>query len=445
MRRAVLGLGLNLLVVIAIFTVPVWAEDAPPPPAREQEPPLERLFDPFQKELQTSALPKFLRDTDLRVHFRTYYFNRNNPDDSKSEALATGGWITYQSGWLADTFAMGATLYGSLKLYGPEDRDGTLLLKPSQESYVVPGEAWGALKYQDYVLVKGYRQQVNQGYINPADNRMTPNTFQGVTVGGKFEWLEYLGGFLWKIKPRNADEFISMSEQAGATDTNEGAGFGGVRLTPLPGLRIDINDSYGVDTINTFYTEVTYELPLNQAMKIRLGAQFTDQRGVGDALLGATIDGRHWATQHGAGRAQLVIGDLTLTGAFSFTGKGNNIQKPWGSSPSYLSLIDQDFDRANEKAFLLGAAYDFSNVLLKGLSATMNMAWGKDAIDPSNGTKAPDQGEYDLTVDYKPAFKWPAFLQGMWFRARGAITDQQDARATGYQVRLIINWERDLF
>ena len=48
---------------------------------------------------------------------------------------------------------------------------------------------------------------------------MTPKTFQGVTLGGKVSWLEYLGGYLWKIKPRNADEFISMSEQAGEAPT----------------------------------------------------------------------------------------------------------------------------------------------------------------------------------------------------------------------------------
>ena len=232
-------------------------------------------------------LPAFLKDTDIKVHFRTYYFNRNNPDDSKNEALATGGWISYQSGWLANTFAMGATLYGSAKLYGPEDRDGTTLLKPSQESYYVPGEAWGALKYQDYVILKGYRQQVDQGYINPQDNRMTPNTFQGVTVGGKVGWVEYLGGYLWKIKPRNADEFISMSEQAGAKNTDDGVGFGGVRLVPLPGLRLDFSDSYGVNTFNTFYAEGVYEIPIADGLKIRLGAQYTSQRAVGDALLPA--------------------------------------------------------------------------------------------------------------------------------------------------------------
>ena len=80
----------------------------------------------------------------------------------------------------------------------------------------MPGEAWGALRYKEYALLKGYRQQVDQTYINPQDNRMTPNTFQGVTLGGKVDWLQYLGGYLWQIKPRNSDEFISMSQQAGA-------------------------------------------------------------------------------------------------------------------------------------------------------------------------------------------------------------------------------------
>ena len=38
----------------------------------------------------------------------------------------------------------------------------------------------------------------------------------------------------------------------------------------------------------------------------------------------------------------------------------------------------------------------------------------------------------------------PAVLQGLWFRARAAVLDQQDAKTTGYQFGLIINWERDL-
>ena len=206
--------------------------DAPPPPPLPA--PLDVLFQPVREMLK--PLPPFLADTDLKVNFRSYYFNRTKPDDTVNEAWAFGGRITYQSGWLLDTFSMGASLYGSAPLYAPEDRDGTLLLKPGQEGYYVPAEAWGALRYQEYALLKGYRQRVDQTYINPQDNRMTPNTFQGVTLGGKVSWLQYLGGYLWKIKPRNADEFISMSEQAGGgADSNDGVGLFGVRLTPLAG------------------------------------------------------------------------------------------------------------------------------------------------------------------------------------------------------------------
>jgi hypothetical protein len=38
----------------------------------------------------------------------------------------------------------------------------------------------------------------------------------------------------------------------------------------------------------------------------------------------------------------------------------------------------------------------------------------------------------------------PAFLRGMWFRARAAVVDQEDAKRTGYQFRLTLNWKRDL-
>ena len=128
-----------------------------------------------------TSLPPFLGDTELKAHFRTYHFNRTKPDDTQNEALAFGGWISYQSGWLFDTFAMGASSYGSAPLYAPEHKEGTLLLKPGQKGYSVPGEAWGALRYQDYALLKGYRQLVDQTYIDSQDNRMTPSTFEGLS------------------------------------------------------------------------------------------------------------------------------------------------------------------------------------------------------------------------------------------------------------------------
>jgi hypothetical protein len=432
------AIALALLASAAWWPIAASAEDAPPPPLA---PALERLIPQLTEERKTWT--PFFRDADLTLHLRTYYFNRTKPDDSVNEALAFGGWIGVKSGWLFDTFAMGATLYGSAPLYAPDDRDGTLLLKPGQNGYYVPGEAWGALRYKDYALLTGYRQLVDQAYINPQDNRMTPNTFEGVTLGGKFDWVRYLVGYLWKIKPRNSDEFISLSEQAGAANSNDGAGLAGVTLTPLKGLKFNLANQYGVNTFNTIYADADYLYPLSDAWKLRFGAQLTDQRAVGDGLV--PVSKRYWVTQQGGGRVQLIYQDLTLTTAFSITGAGNTIQNPWGSFPGYLSMIDQDFDRANEKAWLVGAAYDFSKVLTEGLSANFNFAWGTDAISPTTRQKAPNQGEYDFTVDYRPPWIEPTPLRGLWFRARAAVLDQQNAATTGYQFRIIINWERDLF
>jgi len=426
------------LVMSAVWAPVARGDDAPPPPPQPTI--LEALFVPARQAI--SKLPPFLGDTDLKVHFRSYYFNRTNPDDTVNEAYALGGWIAYQSGWLFDTFAMGATLYGSAPIYTPPDRDGTLLLQPGQNGYYVPGEAWGALRYKEYALLKGYRQQVDQGYINPQDNRMTPNTFQGITLAGKVSWLQYLAGFLWQIKPRNSDEFISMSSQAGAVNSNDGVGLFGVSVTPLEGLRIDVSNQYGVNTFNTIYAEGQYLMPLNEDWKLRFGAQITDQRAVGDALL-APGNGRFWVTQVGGTRLEVLYRQLTLTAAFSLTGSGNNIQTPWGSYPGYLSMIELSFNRARETAALVGAAYDFSQVLTPGLSANVNLVWGWNAIDPTTRKNAPNQAEYDATVDYRPPFKVPV-LQGMWVRFRSAIIDQHDAQTLGYQFRIIINWDRDL-
>jgi hypothetical protein len=415
------------------------AEDAPPPPPG---PPVERLFAPAREAIKD--LPPFIRDTDLKIHFRSYYFNREKPDGTENEAWAFGGWVSYKSGWLLDTFGIGATFYGSAPLYAPDDKDGTLLLKPGQEGYYVLGEAYAAVRYQDYALLKGYRQLVDQSYINPQDNRMTPNTFEGVTLGGKASFVQYLAGYLWKIKPRNEDDFISMAEQAGAASSDDGVIMGGVRLTPMKDLRIDVTEQYGVNTFNTFYAEGDYLLALNQDWKLRLGAQFTDQRAVGDELV-ANASKKDWSTQNGGVRIQALYKELTLTTGFSITASGNTIQAPWGTFPGYLSLIDQDFDRANEKAVLVGAAYDFSKLVTQGLSSNFNFAWGWDAINPSTRADAPNQAEYDFTVDYRPPWKTPAFLQGMWLRVRAVLLDQEDASQLGWQVRIILNWERDLF
>ena len=246
--------------------------------------------------------PAFFRDTSLDLHIRSFYFNRElpirprpltGPVDFTQEAWALGGWIGYQSGWLLDTFRMGAVGYTSQPAYAPDDRDGTGLLAPGQEGITVPGQVWGQLRYKDYAVLTGGRFLVDQGFVNPQDNRMIPNTFEGATLTGTIGPVEYGLGYLTAMKRRNLDTFDNMAEVAGVT-TGENRGLilttvnvdAGAVAPPLQGLQVFLGNYYVPDIFNTFFFNPEYRRPINEDWRFGLGMQYWDQRSVGDELIG---------------------------------------------------------------------------------------------------------------------------------------------------------------
>ncbi|MCK7582047.1 MAG: OprD family porin [Chromatiales bacterium] len=152
-----------------------------------------------------------MRDTRLDLNLRTYYSYSDNYDNTKNEAWALGGSLAYRSGWFLDRLKMGAALYTSQPLYAPDDRDGTLLLKPGQEGYTVVGQLYGKVKLGEQAIINIYRQQANSPYLNSNDSRMSPNTFEGYALtgaaGGKegAPKINYGAGYVDKIKSRNSD------------------------------------------------------------------------------------------------------------------------------------------------------------------------------------------------------------------------------------------------
>src|SRR5262245_9894030 len=92
---------------------------APEPPGEAGAPQLRRIVPGLAEGME--QLPPFLRDMSVSLHLRSFYFNRLNSDGTQNEAWALGGWLAYRSGWLWDTFAVGAVGYTSQPLYAPAD------------------------------------------------------------------------------------------------------------------------------------------------------------------------------------------------------------------------------------------------------------------------------------------------------------------------------------
>ena len=301
-----------------------------------------------------TRLGDVFREGSLDLHLRNYYFHREREDDSNQETWAQGNGLTYETPWWENRLRLGAAIYGSQKLYGPQDQDGSKLLKPRQKSFAVPGLAFiDARLYRDLTL-RAYRQKFSLPYLNGNDSRMVPNTFEALSLFD-FSGENFVYGVThtWRMKKRDASDFISMTEAAGIDGHDRGVSTAAARYTFSRGANLGMVNHYGKDYMNIFYTEVNSRARLLGRVGVQFSAQFTSQNSVGDEL-GGDFDTRSWgaklATSYGGG---------VLTLAHTSTANDAAIQSSWGGKPSYLSLMIKDFDRAGEDAWLVGLSTDF--------------------------------------------------------------------------------------
>jgi len=437
---------LALLVALAAHQIAgateyIRVESPPPKSAGEIQDPIDRGFlkkRPLKRFLlkrikeRLKDLAPFWRDTKVAFHFRTYEFDRRNSSTDKREAWTAGGQVAYESGrW--KNLGIQAAYYLTNELHA--DGGDTGLLAPGQRNISRLGEANLNYEFTDTVfkgsVVQLYRQTFNLPFVNKHDIRMLPAVHEGYTIGRRNSSLDYIVGHLTKFKDYDSDDFVDMSEAAGAFETNKGLTLAGARIPLSDDCNVGAIDYYGWDTFNTFYAEATYHKVLMEGLDLRLSGQFTYQSSVGHELVG------DFDTTHFGAKGAFAWRGAIITLAGSITGDDAGIRKPWGGSPSYLSIQRFDFDRANEKAVLLGLSYNTDYFSSLGLSSFINIAHGCDAEDPSTGANLPDHTEYDITIDCKPPH---GFLEGLWIRARYNYVDIEGNDDTVRDFRIIVNY-----
>lgn len=379
------------------------------------------------------------KESEVTVHLRSYYLNRDRPaPTSDLEAWALGGWVGYQSGWIADFLRVGAVAYTSQPLYAPDDKDGTSLLAPGQEGYTALGQAYIALRMRDQTLT-ALRQLVDQPEVNPKDTRMTPQTFNGYTLGGKIGSVSYYGGYLDKMKAQNSEDFRDMAASAGVTNVGSQAMWmGGISFKPVDSLALRLS-TYDVSSVlGSTYMDAIWDTAVSQDMKLKLSGQYMFQSSNGTALTGTSFD-----TNVLGLKADLQRGPATFSAFYTKTDTGQNYQTPYGGWAGYTYMIVTDFNRAGETAWAIGGNYDFK-ASAPGLALTVYAVYGGDAINAATGTAASDKTEYDFTLDYRfAAADWADWLKPLWLRGRFARVEEKSAGGTGVtnDFRLIANYE----
>jgi hypothetical protein len=353
-----------------------------------------------------SDTPAFFRDSLLQYVARSYYLNRDNFDGSKSQAWAGGGWVAFRSGLIGDMFGVHAAYYTSQPLFAPADESGTKLLNPQQDALGTLGQLYGRVQIRDQEF-RGGSQLIDTPLINPQDNRMVPNTFTGttvVTLPDKDRNYDYALGYLWNVKQRDSNDFISMSDAlASGNVIDRGATFGMVKYRPFSGFSTIFMDYNVQDFVNTGFAQAEYDFrrPKDVPNWI-IGANVIGQRSVGTDLL----TGSSFQTYQGSAKVQMSYAGWTFFVAGSSTGDESKIFSPYGTKPNYTDMQQVSFDNANEKAIGVSAAYDFGYAFSKyGLSGLSVGAWytqGWDAINPTTNVGIPNRDELDLWIQYRP-------------------------------------------
>jgi hypothetical protein len=369
-------------------------------------------LEPEQGELYRALFA----DASVTLHLRSYLLDRTDTTGSDPAAWAGGGWIGYESDWIGDVLKVGAVGYTSLPLWAPEDRVDTLLLRDGTEGFAVLGQAYVALKFEDQIATF-YRQLVNQPEVNLQDNRMVPNTFEAASLKGDLGPISYYGGYLFGMKKRNSDEFVNMAKAAGVSGEDSDMWLGGLEFTPFDELKFRTSLYAVPDLLASSYSDAVWTTPAGDESKLRLSGQFMYQGGIGDDLL-MDCNCDTWAA---GAKGEFIMGKLTLTAGYTQIGDEYNYQSPYGSWAGYTSMIVKDFNRAGEKALLLGLAYDFAELGAEGLVFTSLAAFD---LDTQNGD--PKWNEYDFTLDYRLTAledgDW-AWLSPLWLRTRYAYVD----------------------
>ena len=296
-----LGRWLIAWISVLILALPSAANerelDEGPPPSSAEEilTPIQSVFPEIKKRpslfpglrKRLRVLPAFLADTQLEARFRTYYLRQKRGMDVLSEAWAIGGSLYYRSGWLADVFAIELEGFTSQPVYAPEDRGGTGLLAPVQGGYSALGIANARLRYRGIDLT-GFRQYLDLPYLNRNDVRMTPNTFESITLSKPEGSLTFSTGYTWRVKRGTSEEFVSMTEAIGL-EVDRGLVHAGAVWDPTENLHLGSVAGVVPDVLGGIYGETGFVHRLIGNWETRVDTQFSYQFAVGDKLLGSAL------------------------------------------------------------------------------------------------------------------------------------------------------------
>ncbi len=259
---------------------------------------------------------------------------------------------------------------------------------------------------------------------------MTPNTFESLTLAKPEGELRFSTGYTWKIKQRNSNAFVSMTESLGL-DKKRGLAHGGVVWDPDKDFHIGAIAGVLPDVYAGVYTELGFVRDLTDQIEARIDTQFSYRHSIGDELL---VDEPTEAWNLGI-RGSSSWGGAVFRLGVSVTSPDGTVGNRFGSNPSYVDLMQRAFNLPDEKALLASVSYDFARIGVDGLTVIANFVAGFDGKLEAGRR---DSQEIDVTVDYRIK---QGLLESFWLRVRGSFLTDDETNRDGTDFRVIVRYD----
>ncbi len=435
---------LLLAALLWQFSCPVWPaeyqelEDIAPESAEDSPVALSGLGRPSDRprrrvlrDALAERLP-FWRDSSLELNLRLYDFNRENGEDTLSEALALGTELTHRSGEWRQSLSTVLSWHTSNKIDAPEEYPLSGILGPDQSDISVISRAYLDLHLAEQTTLRLYRQDFDLPYLNRNDNRMIPNTHEAYVLQRTGGRIRYLVGHVTKMKAKDSEEFVPLGKIAGVEESDDGMTTAVIGYRYSEESRLAAQVQYLPELYNTTYLEATHHRTLSGDWASQWGAQLTNQWSVGDELLGE-FNSYSWGL-----RGRFSYRGSMFTAAFIRNGEAE-IRNPFGGTPGFTGGMIAEFDRAEEESYRIGLSHNFARLGYPGIGLIVNYTSGRNAVS-EQGVSLEDTEELAITADFRPE---RGRLKGLWLRLRYADLDRGSALADRRDIRVIVNYSLD--
>jgi hypothetical protein len=395
-----------LASLAAMLASTAWADEAG---LEENDAPRSATTAPSVHTTLQSLIDEQLTHPQFAFKVRSYGFGNDADNLAEQHTWAYGGrfGVTFPE-WHHMT--IGGAAYASFPAGQADAPNRSLLVSPDGDSLLVAGESYFNARFGNLNL-RLYRQLLDVAYLNDQDTRMIPNVFEAYTLAYKTEQVYAGVGYVSRMKPRFSEDYLPMSEVAGAIGTDTGVTVAGVRWHPNKAVTASALVLSNEDVFALGYLSGEYDITFTEHTDLRLSAQYTAQESVGEERIGS------FDTDTIGVKLALGYRGAVFTLAGTTTDDGAQIRSPFGQRPSYASSMLFDFDRAGEDAWLAGVSYRLDDVGLPGWSFVLTRGEGSDSQVALTGARLADQSETDLTVDWRPQ---GGTFAGCWLRLRYA-------------------------